>query len=975
MKQISEILQKLSLKEKIKITLYILKSLRNSEKSKKYSPIEFSDLEMIFLFHAFYFNVYEAYYNKEVAAEIKKLFDSNSKNLNQISELVEKVGFRRKLSSSFDTPESKEKHIENNSWYNNFPTEKDGEDFYYSYIFQYLQKRIGTRWNNVILAYNLLKIFGISNLEKNTFKEYNVETPDEYKEILKEVIKEFNGFSNPIFLGKKLESNYYRKDSYSYPDSRLLKTLFCNRQNQEIYLGSFTDRFNYSFLEKNIFSTSLIFNKTIALQELRRNSSQVYIDRNNKDISIILQSSLLYLALRYIYEDKISYEKLLEKLNFDNIPLDEYLSSNKKDLIILNDHDLEKLSQIGNRRFYGRMSMRTNVVNGTSLDVKKYLNKGGKLVLLIDPKQWLSENEIFKNCIKNRHVKSIIVNNDLQNNNRLRSYANSDVVIIELTYEKNEEINFINLHGEKSIKKIIQNYNNPKNQQIPSEINNFNSYSQRSIDYNEILTNEDLNPTIQLFDIYNSISLGKILSENKISRRGFAKPDKKSKIIFLKLPTLSDVRNLTLANISFEKNSQVNWFIKDFKELKFDDFDSMIFEKLIPNSLIIMNQFSGSNLRLGYFNPSDTSIDYYFTRERDDRSIQYSIIDENYEPEFILIELSKPYVIAQIKRYSGGTYLRRFSLDLIEKLSITDQGIDEQKNIIDSFYNSINKFLELKIDKELEQESKVAIWDEFHHDINHPLADINSYIRLIKKIDSNNLKESFYKIQEYANFIESDIESIYKQLKSTDELINLTDKKIERIPLIPIIEKLKLHVSKYNNMSKFNSKISMFEKSDLDDMVEAEDDNILKYVTQHTMDGKEIVFNDNLKLYGDSLLFDKLINNILRNTELYAFDKKDNNNKVLISLDHLYELNKNGNSEHFIIIELSNNGKPFKKDYSKESFVRLNKKSVKGTGSGGAYINEIARKFNNPGWEFITFPDKKSNEIAVIYRFKFKLYE
>ena len=156
MKQISEILQKLSLKEKIKITLYILKSLRNSEKSKKYSPIEFSDLEMIFLFHAFYFNVYEAYYNKEVAAEIKKLFDSNSKNLNQISELVEKVGFRRKLSSSFDTPESKEKHIENNSWYNNFPTEKDGEDFYYSYIFQYLQKRIGTRWNNVILAYNLL---------------------------------------------------------------------------------------------------------------------------------------------------------------------------------------------------------------------------------------------------------------------------------------------------------------------------------------------------------------------------------------------------------------------------------------------------------------------------------------------------------------------------------------------------------------------------------------------------------------------------------------------------------------------------------------------------------------------------------------------------------------------------------------------------------------------------------------------------
>ena len=95
MKRIPEISRKLSLKEKIETTLYILKSLRSCEENKKYSPIKFSDLEMIFLFHAFYFNVYDDYYNEKVAIEIEKLFDRNSKNLNQISELVEKVNLEK----------------------------------------------------------------------------------------------------------------------------------------------------------------------------------------------------------------------------------------------------------------------------------------------------------------------------------------------------------------------------------------------------------------------------------------------------------------------------------------------------------------------------------------------------------------------------------------------------------------------------------------------------------------------------------------------------------------------------------------------------------------------------------------------------------------------------------------------------------------------------------------------------------------
>lgn len=1006
MKRIPEISRKLSLKEKIETTLYILKSLRSCEENKKYSPFKFSDLEMIFLFHAFYFNVYDDYYNEKVAIEIEKQFDRNSKNLNQISELVKKVNFRKKLSSqfisNFDDSETDEKHIEKNSWHHYFPSEKDGEDFYYSFIFEGLQQKIGTRWNNVLMAYYLVRIFVIPYYNKKSSERdntrtlwdvfsngkftdlhHNTEVPKEYKKVLKEVIECFNQFSNPIITRKTANSSEYKhslKKEIEY--SFLLKNLFVNTKDCEIYLGSFSDRFNYSFLEDNKFSTSLIFNKTIALQEQRYNSSQVFIPKF-KDISIS-KSSLLYLSLRYINQDKTSREKLSHQLNLDKIPIDKYLSENKKDIIILNDNDLFELvkkSDIDFRHLKRYLSSSRLEHSGSqhlkSLNFKKYLNKGGKLILFIDPSLWFKKNPIFDKSIKGKHLRSVISNSDLSNYNRLSSLDKSDKLIIELTYDKNEKVNFFDINeAGGDLKKILYNYNNPKNQKKPGRINNFNSYFQKIIEYDKISEIDDLNPKFQLFDIKNSVSLKNLIKVNEISGR-FRSLDKKSKIISLKLPTLSDIRNLTLDNISFEKNGQINWFLNDFNKSKYDDFNSIRFEKLIPGSLLISRQFSGGNLKIGYFNPSDKSVDYYFINDLGNRSrnIQLSLIDENYDPEYIILEFGKPYVLEQIKRFSRGGVYNSFDLDLINNLRIVDLGLAEQKSIVDSFYNSINKFSELKIDKALEEESKVAIWDEFHHDINAPLSDINSYIRLIKKIDFKDFNDAFAKIQEYANFIESDIYSIKKQLKLTDELINLTDKAINKISLNILLKKLKSITSKYNNLSKFSSEISMFEKSDFNDMIEAEHDDILNYVTQHTMDETEIVFNEKLMLFGDEMLFEKMINNILRNTELYAYEKKDAINKVLISVDYLHELNKNSDSEHFMIIEFSNNGKSFKKNYTKESFVRLNKKSEKGTGSGGAYINEIARKFNNPGWEFITFPNKKTNEVAVIYRFKFKLYE
>ena len=57
-------------------------------------------------------------------------------------------------------------------------------------------------------------------------------------------------------------------------------------------LSSFSDRFNYSFLEDNKFSTSLFYNQIIDQVE---NNTPLIINKNSH-----LKISLLYLSLRYV---------------------------------------------------------------------------------------------------------------------------------------------------------------------------------------------------------------------------------------------------------------------------------------------------------------------------------------------------------------------------------------------------------------------------------------------------------------------------------------------------------------------------------------------------------------------------------------------------------------------------------------------------------------------------------------------------
>ena len=137
-------------------------------------------------------------------------------------------------------------------------------------------------------------------------------------------------------------------------------------------------------------------------------------------------------------------------------------------------------------------------------------------------------------------------------------------------------------------------------------------------------------------------------------------------------------------------------------------------------------------------------------------------------------------------------------------------------------------------------------------------------------------------------------------------------------------------------------------------------------------------FSDEAHILANNSMFLELVDIILTNTSIHAFNEIKKDNQVIkIGIDIIYELNDSNEYELYFLLSFSNNGKLFPSRYEKKHFIQNGKESKKGTGSGGYYLNDIATSFENPDWEFITNSEEKSDNFvpALTYKFKFKIYE
>ena len=323
--------------------------------------------------------------------------------------------------------------------------------------------------------------------------------------------------------------------------------------------------------------------------------------------------------------------------------------------------------------------------------------------------------------------------------------------------------------------------------------------------------------------------------------------------------------------------------------------------------------------------------------------VNESIVDIAY----LINELQADYVKEQADSLRTGAtipYLRRE--DLL-KIVIKLLSLNEQKAKVQGVYELVGKFKTLQqqqdaivLDKSEKQHNEFA---SLKHTLGRPRQNILSWaVNLIDFLE--NKKNSIEVLNgEFAEYYEIDIINALKEIKRDVDFMTAVLKKGEN-GLI-----LSEHVNEAMPLSEMNI------------LIKSLSSNGMKFQMEKTLlEGKEKELG-NRGIYINEVLFRTMIDNILTNANRYGFDTLMPNNEVRIKLSE---------EDGFFIVEISNNGNPFPKNFDREKFITKysTADSLNGQGIGGYDINRIASYFNNPDWELILNEDPL---FPVKFRFRF----
>ncbi|WP_100613623.1 N-6 DNA methylase [Confluentibacter citreus] len=318
------------------------------------------------------------------------------------------------------------------------------------------------------------------------------------------------------------------------------------------------------------------------------------------------------------------------------------------------------------------------------------------------------------------------------------------------------------------------------------------------------------------------------------------------------------------------------------------------------------------------------------------------------DPNYLITELRSSAVINQIAAYQNTgaiPFIKRS--DLLE-IKIKVPSIEEQKGKIKGILELSQKFEALQNERNaLAHGQKVTIFDEFaslKHSLGAPrqniLSNAKSLIRFFESSDTpgfNEVKKSYsdrYKTNLLDDLVQikEDINHISAILEKGEKGLFLENYELKPTPVKDINQLLK-------GLKSSREKFTLhFEKASNDEIK-----------------GKAILAN--------ITLFQILLDNVLSNTNKYAFKEAKGLNLMVIELRV---------TEEVMQLEIRNNGEPFPKNYDKSKFIQKYSTAnpEKGTGMGGYDINRIAKYFKSEDWELDLNND---TPFPVIFKFNFPI--
>ena len=378
--------------------------------------------------------------------------------------------------------------------------------------------------------------------------------------------------------------------------------------------------------------------------------------------------------------------------------------------------------------------------------------------------------------------------------------------------------------------------------------------------------------------------------------------------------------------------------------------------------LLIANRHS--NLKPSYYKNSDK--DVFLSPNVS----AYTIDKKKILPEFLINELYSDTVNDQIKLLHKGSTIPYISTNDFLSIRIELPNINEQKVIINALNkrsSEIKKYQD-QIDR-LEQESSDEVKNKFieeaslRHSTGTARANLSSYLKVLNKFfssDDNDILKirNLFKTKKGIDLInvfdgmERDLEFINSHIRKD----NIYDYNLSYVSLedfLKCIKECKIPDQKFEIIFSdllFKQRESIIKKKD----------GTKEFVIPSS--SKPMASYDGWFILTNLDLIKSVITNILTNANKHAFDEHSPKNKVNFE----GSINNSGN----MVIEIRNNGNPFKEGYTKANFMTIHSTTNKSMGKGmGGY--DIARhlKHLHCNWEL----DLTNDLFPVIFNLNFKV--
>lgn len=325
----------------------------------------------------------------------------------------------------------------------------------------------------------------------------------------------------------------------------------------------------------------------------------------------------------------------------------------------------------------------------------------------------------------------------------------------------------------------------------------------------------------------------------------------------------------------------------------------------------------------------------------------FDIKDKSVLMPYLIHELYEDYFQEQLNSYASGSTIASVSTNNLLSCKILVPSLKKQEEIVDESRKQLifEKEKELKKFRENFEQQTYEEFASLKHALGKPIPGINTALEYIYDHLKNNqsAKISLADVvsQRRQTTLQDKFDVVFNGMKLIQTLLEMGDKGL-------ILEKYPL------SNCKITQELKSFSKSYSSD----------KFSLNIYCDNDEV---DNVEVLANADLLKVLMNDVLSNANIHAFEISDlEKNKVDIFI---------ATKENQLYLRIANNGIPFPDNFDQSKFIQKYQKvgSHPGAGVGGFDINRISEYFK--GNFFLNTEGDDIKGYSTIYKFVFPILD